>query len=133
MKIQLVKIFILAFLFGGAMFWNPSTAHAQEVVQTEVDQAPIPPGGMEGFIKFMSENLTYPEAAKKAEIEGTVVLTFIVQKDGSIQNVEVLRGIGGGCDEEAVRLVKSSPQWTPAKKDNENVDARMRLPIRFKM
>jgi protein TonB len=71
--------------------------------------------------------------AKDKGIEGTVVATFLVQKDGSLTDVEILRGIGGYCDEEAVRLIKSMEKWLPGKVKSEPVITRMRIPIRFKL
>lgn len=127
-----LKISLILFVFAFCFFACQPTV-AQEVVLQEVDESPVPPGGIEAFTKFIIENINYPERAKESKIEGTVVLTFVVNKEGGIENVEVLRGIGGGCDEEAIRLVKNSGLWTPAKKDQENVNARMRLPVRFKL
>lgn len=66
-------------------------------------------------------------------IEGTVIVVFLVNTDGSIQDVEVLRGIGGGCDEEAVKVVQNAPKWEPGKQRGRPVRTRMRLPIRFRL
>jgi TonB family protein len=98
---------------------------------TEVQ--PIPPGGMEGWNKYLQDNLTYPAQAKSMGIEGTVIVVFVINSDGSISNPEILRGIGGGADEEAIRVVKNSPDWSPAKQKDQVVNSRMRLPIRFKL
>ena len=99
----------------------------------KADIPPSPQGQYDGWNKFISENLKYPKYAKEKGVEGTVYLTFVVGKDGSIENVEVLRGIGAGCDEEAIRLLKNSPNWTPAKTNGQVIESRMRLPIRFKL
>jgi protein TonB len=66
-------------------------------------------------------------------VEGTVIVVFVINTDGTIQDVEVLRGIGGGCDEEAVKIVKNAPKWEPGKQRGKPVRTRMRLPIRFKL
>lgn len=94
---------------------------------------PNPPGGMTGWNKYLSENLSYPEQAKNMGIEGTVIVVFVINSDGSISNPEILRGIGGGADEEALRVVLNSPNWSPAKQKDRVVNSRMRLPIRFKL
>lgn len=94
---------------------------------------PNPPGGMEGWNKYLSENLSYPEQAKSLGIEGTVIVVFEINSDGSISNAEILRGIGGGCDEEALKVVENSPDWTPAMQKDRVVNSRMRLPVRFKL
>jgi periplasmic protein TonB len=100
-----------------------------DVVETQ----PNPPGGMSGWNKYLSENLKYPTQARRMGVEGTVIVVFVINTDGSIQDVEVLRGIGGGCDEEAVKIVKSAPKWEPGKQRGRAVRTRMRLPIRFKL
>ena len=116
MKNQTPIKFLMLLLVICAWMAAPSVVNAQETVQKEVDEMPVPPGGMEGFTKYMIENLKYPASAKDAKIEGMVMITFVVKSDGSVDAVEVLRGIGGGCDEEAVRVVKNSGIWTPGKR-----------------
>lgn len=100
-----------------------------DVVETQ----PNPPGGMSGWNKYLSENLKYPTQARRMGVEGTVIVVFVINTDGTIQDVEVLRGIGGGCDEEAVKIVKNAPKWEPGKQRGRAVRTRMRLPIRFKL
>ncbi len=131
MKINFRNLFVLLLFCGVSMISLPSIA--QETAQTQVDEMPVPPGGMEGFTKYMIENLKYPATAKEAKIEGMVMVRFVVKADGSVDAVEVLRGIGGGCDEEAVRVVKNSGTWTPGKKEGKAVAAQMTLPVQFKM
>lgn len=94
---------------------------------------PNPPGGMAGWNMYLSENISYPQQAKSMGIEGTVVVVFLINSDGSISNPEILRGIGGGADEEALRVVQNSPNWSPAEQKGRVVNSRMRLPIRFKL
>lgn len=98
---------------------------------TEVQ--PIPPGGMQGWSEYLSTNLSYPAQARQMGIEGTVIVVFLINSDGSVSDVEVLRGIGGGADEEAVRVVENSPKWSPAQQKGQVVNSRMRLPVRFKL
>ncbi len=98
-----------------------------------VETMPTPPGGMEGWNKYLSNNLKYPTQARRMGIEGTVYVVFVVNTDGSIQDVEILRGIGGGCDEEAMRVVAAAPKWEPGKQRGKPVRVKMRLPIRFKL
>lgn len=100
-----------------------------DVVETQ----PLPPGGMSGWNEYLSKNLKYPTQARRMGVEGTVIVVFVVNTDGSIQDVEVLRGIGGGCDEEALRVVAGAPKWEPGKQRGRPVRTRMRLPIRFKL
>jgi protein TonB len=131
------KLIITALLTVALFYAFPSnaqeTSKSKETVHQEVDEMPVPPGGMEGWINYFKNNLKYPEAAKKNGIEGMVMLSFIVRSDGSVSDVAVLRGIGGGCDEEAKRLLANSPKWTPGKKENKPVDVEMKLPVQFKL
>lgn len=90
-------------------------------------------GGREQFIKFLKKNLNYPEEAKKIGREGKVFIQFIVNKDGSLSNIKIIKGIGAGCDEEAIRVIKlSSNQWNPGKQRGKPVRVRMALPIVFR-
>jgi TonB family protein len=130
LKLSLACIMLLAITvsFGTTQ----ALAQSQEV-HKEVDQMPVPPGGMEGFTKYMIENLKYPEAAKENKVEGMVLVTFVVKSDGSVSTPEILKGIGGGCDEEAIRMVTNSGIWTPGIKDGKAVSTQMTLPVRFKL
>jgi protein TonB len=96
-----------------------------------VEDQPTFPGGDEARIKYLQDNIHYPEMAKESGIQGTVYVTFVVEKDGRITNVKVLRGIGGGCDEEAVRIIKNMPKWKPGKQRGRAVRAQFNMPIRF--
>lgn len=103
---------------------------AFQVVKT----MPSYPGGFDEMTKFLVSNIKYPDAAKAAGIQGAVFVTYIVEKDGSITNVKILRGIGAGCDEEALRVVREMPKWTPGKNDaGETVRVIFNLPIKFSL
>ena len=98
-----------------------------------VEESPEFPGGMEAWNNFLKDNLKYPSQARRMGIEGTVYLVFEIKTDGSVHNIELLRGIGAGCDEEAMRVIGKSPKWTPGKQRGRLVNVRMRIPIRFKL
>lgn len=98
-----------------------------------LDVAPEFPGGSEALYRYLAENIQYPKQAKDKGIEGRVVVQFTITTDGSIANVEVARGIGSGCDEEALRVVKAMPKWKPAIKDGKPVAGQYNLPINFKL
>lgn len=100
---------------------------------TVVDQMPQFPGGTEALQKYLSKNIQYPSKAIHKNIQGTVVLSFIVEKDGEISSTRVIRSIGGGCDEEAVRVIESMPAWNPAIKNGEPLRAIFNLPVRFRL
>jgi protein TonB len=88
---------------------------------------------MEDFYKYVSKNIEYPKQARRMGIEGKVFVQFVVDKDGSLSDVKVIKGIGAGCDEEAIRVLKESPKWTPGKQRGRPVRVRMSLPIFFKI
>jgi TonB family protein len=100
---------------------------------TIVDNQPVPQGGMKTFYQYVVDHLKYPEVAKKEGIEGKVFVEFVIRKDGSVDQVKVLKGIHPSCDEEARRVISQSPAWTPGYHDGKAVDVRMILPITYKL
>lgn len=115
------------------MIEDAPVAEKADQIFDVVENPPSPPGGMEGWGKYLRANLKYPTQARRMGIEGTVFVVFVVNTDGSIQDVEVIRGIGGGCDEEAARVVREAPAWEPGRQRGRPVRVKMRLPIRFKL
>lgn len=103
----------------------------QAEIFTVVEEQPGYPGGEEARISFLQQNIRYPEEAKELGIQGRVFVTFVVEVDGSITDVRVLRGIGGGCDEEAIRVVRAMPKWVPGKQRGVPVRVQFNLPIKF--
>ncbi|MCS7028270.1 MAG: energy transducer TonB [Bacteroidia bacterium] len=111
----------------------------KQVIQEEVDNTvytiiqkmPQFPGGEAAMMKFISENIKYPPMAKEAGIKGTVIVTFIVDREGNVTNPQVLKGIGGGCDEEALRVIKMMPKWSPGEQNGKKVLVKINVPIRF--
>lgn len=103
----------------------------EEEIFTVVEQQPEFPGGMAELYKFLGKNIKYPSAAQRANVQGRVFLTFVVNTDGSIQGVEVLKGVGFGCDEEAMRVVKTMPKWNPGKQSGRSVRVKYTLPVNF--
>lgn len=106
---------------------------ADDYIFTIVEDQPEFPGGQEAMYEFLRKNIRYPTMAREAGIQGTVFVTFVVEPDGSITNVEVVRGIGGGCDQEAVRVVRSMPPWNPGKQRGQAVRVQFNLPVRFQL
>lgn len=90
-------------------------------------------GGYDSLMRFIVDNLIYPEEALKGKIEGKVLTTFVVEVDGSISDIKVLRGLGYGCDEEAIRIIKLMPKWNPAiiLSSKSKVRQQFVLPISF--
>jgi len=100
---------------------------------TYVEQMPTFPGGEDKMTEYLYANMKYPSMARETNIQGKVYVNFIVDEDGKINNVKVIRGIGGGCDEEAVRVVKGMPTWKPGKQNGRTVPVSFNLPIQFKL
>jgi periplasmic protein TonB len=104
---------------------------APKEIFTVVEEQPGYPGGDEARIKYLQDNIKYPDEAKELGVQGKVFVTFVVEIDGSISDVRVLRGIGAGCDEEAVRVVRNMPKWVPGKQRGVPVRVQFNLPIKF--
>lgn len=104
---------------------------AEEEIFTIVEQMPSYPGGDEAMFKYLSKNINYPQIAADAGITGRVYITFVIEKDGNVTDVKVLKGIGGGCDEEAIRVVKQMPKWIPGKQRGKSVKVQFNLPVNF--
>jgi TonB family protein len=117
---------------AGTSIPTSNSSGANEVFDV-VEAAPIPAGGMQGWNTYLSKNLQYPTNARRKGIEGTVIVAFVVNIDGTVSDFEILRAIGGGCDEEAIRIVKGSPKWTPGMREGKAVRTRMRLPLTFQL
>jgi protein TonB len=105
--------------------------YTDSTVYTLTEIMPSFPGGDDARIKFLIYNIIYPQYAKEHGIQGTVYINFIVNTDGSVTDVNILRGIGGGCDEEAVRIVKQMPKWSPAYQSGKPVRVLFNMPVRF--
>lgn len=98
-----------------------------------VEEQPQPPGGMSGWQDYMYTNIKYPSKAREMGVEGTVVVAFVINSDGTIQDPEIIRGIGGGCDEEVIRLIQNTPKWEPGKEKGIPVRTRIRVPVKFEL
>lgn len=105
----------------------------KEDIFISVEQQPNFPGGLEELMKFLARNLRYPKAAQNVDVEGKVYVQFVVNREGKVSQVTVLKGIGYGCDEEAVRVMNLMPAWTPGKQGGKAVSVRYNLPISFKL
>jgi TonB family protein len=130
---------------GDDMDEAPGFAVAVEEVQVEkgdpekiyesfdVQKYPSFPGGEAELMKYLSQNIQYPAEARKNNIQGTVALSFIVEKDGSISNIKILKDPGAGCGQEAVRVMQSMPRWSPGEANGFPVRTRFLFPVRFSL
>lgn len=109
----------------------------EEVVEQEVftivEEMPDFPGGTAKLAEYLQKNIKYPQMARESGIQGRVFVNFVVEPDGHVSNVKVLRSLGGGCDEEAMRVVKAMPKWKPGKQRGKPVRVSYILPVNFKL
>jgi protein TonB len=98
-----------------------------------VEEMPTFPGGSDAFLTFVAQNIRYPEIAKRAGVEGRVAISFVVSPSGNVSDVQVAKSIGAGCDEEAVRVIKSMPKWNPGKQNGRPVNVQISVPIIFRL
>lgn len=99
------------------------------LIRSEIQPAPV--GGMSAFYKYVSKELNYPLQARRNRIEGRVFVQFVVDENGQLTDVKAIKKIGGGCDEEAVRVLSNAPRWNPGKQRGRPVKVRMTLPFTF--
>lgn len=97
----------------------------------DVDQPPVPQGGQAALFQFLGQNIRYPAEAQRARIQGKVIVRFVVTDVGHITDVQVTQSISGGCDEEAARVIRQMPDWTPGQLKGKPVNVRTSLPIGF--
>ena len=124
-----------------AVVEEAAPAQVQEVIEVEeakpvftiVEEMPSFPGGDAERNKFLAENIKYPQQALENNIQGTVYVAFVVDSKGNVTDVKVMRGIGGGCDEEAIRVVKMMPQWHAGKQNGKQVRVLFNMPVYFKI
>ncbi len=99
----------------------------------DIQKPPSFPGGEGELLKYLAENIKYPPLARENNIQGVVALTFVIAKDGSVRDVNIVKDIGGGCGKEAVRVVQTMPKWLPGEANGNPVKVRFTLPVRFKL
>lgn len=115
----------------------PVEVEEEEIQEAEiftiVEEMPEFPGGMNKLAEYLGKNIKYPQMARESGIQGRVFVQFVVEPDGSVSNVAVMRSLGGGCDEEAIRVVKSMPKWKAGKQRGKPVRVSYILPVNFKL
>jgi tonB family C-terminal domain len=119
------------------LFFSFTTSTAQtkknDMVFDVVEVMPQFPGGQIAMMKYIMENIKYPKQIMEEGIQGRVTVSFIVEKDGRVSNVRLLRSVQSALDKEAIRVVKSMPKWTPGKHNGKPVRVRFNLPVMFKL
>jgi len=118
---------------NSAFSQNETTKEVKYSVLTEADEMPVFPGGEEALMKFMSDNIQYPAVAKEKNIQGKVFISFVVEETGKVTQVAVVKGVNELLDNEAIRVVKSLPNFKPGKDKEKNVAVQFTIPVSFKL
>jgi protein TonB len=111
----------------------PEEEEEEQVIHIRVEKMPEFPGGQDALNRFLVRNIKYPLLAQENGIQGRVVCQFVVNSDGSIVDISVVRGVEESLDKEAIRVIKSMPKWTPGRQRGKSVRVKYTLPIRFKL
>ena len=112
---------------------SDSTVPQQDQIFVVVEKMPTFPGGLKALMSYLAKNIHYPADAKKQGIQGRVFIHFVINKDGSVSNVRLLKGISPSCDAEAIRVVKNMPNWNPGVQKGQKVRVAFNLPIKFSL
>ncbi len=112
---------------------KPVEEEATEEIFVVVEKQPVFPGGTTALMKFLGDNIKYPVIAQENGIQGRVITNFVVERDGSISDVQVVRGQDPSLDREAVRVIKTMPKWTPGQQRGKAVRVRFTLPVVFRL
>ncbi len=129
--LSLFAALIMIFAFSLNVNAQEKKSDNSDVVFTVVENEAEFPGGLEAMNRFLAENIKYPTLAKQKNIEGKVIISFIVEKNGTLTDIRTIKDIGEGCGDEGVRIVKLMPKWKPAKQKGQPVRQQFLLPISF--
>lgn len=131
---KLSTIIILIFCAFCTYGQNDSTKKQDSVFRL-TEQMPTPVDGIDSFYKWFSQNIEYPKLARKKKIQGKILVGFLVDIDGKMKDFKITKGIGGGCDEEVIRILslENAPKWIPAKQKGKLVKCKMAMPFTFKL
>lgn len=128
-----LKVALMMFVLLFSFMTSTAQTKKNDMLFSVVEVMPQYPGGQIAMMKYIMENMKYPEQAMKKGIQGRVAVRFIVEKDGSISNVRPIHSVHTLLDKEAVRVVKSMPKWSPGKQHGKPVRVQLIVPIMFKL
>lgn len=128
MKSSIIKLSVVIFLLGICV--NTFAQHSNEIF-VSVENPPTFPGGEEELVKFLSQNVKYPSISEKNNVQGTVYVRFVVEVDGSLSNINILRGLDEHIDAEVFRVISTMPKWKPGTQAGKPVRVYMHIPVKF--
>jgi TonB family protein len=129
-SVTIAKEYKNGFIVSSKTF-DKSGKEIDEKIFTSINKVPEFPGGLKQFAIFLGSMIHYPYVAWQNGVQGRVIITFVVEKDGSLSDIKVVRGIGNGCDEEAIRVMRLSPRWSPGSQNGRLVRCAYTVPIAF--
>lgn len=125
---KLILVFALLFIFSGV---SSLKAQQEGEIFVVVENQPVFPGGEKALVEFISRNLKYPVESEKKGVQGTVFANFVIETDGSVSNVKILRGLNQECDAEVIRVISMMPKWTPGTQKGKPVRVSFNIPVKF--
>ncbi len=125
-------LFIIIFISTQNVSEAQIASVAPEMIYKMTEQPPKPEGGMYAFYEYTQDNLKRPKEAISKGVRGNVFVQFIVEKNGSLSNIKVIKGIGSGCDEEVVKLLENSPKWIPGVQKGKKVRVQKTMSIQVR-
>lgn len=129
--LSLLALSVMVIAFSSNVNAQNKKTENSDAVYTVVETEAEFPGGLEAMNRFLAENIKYPTLAKQKNIEGKVIISFIVEKNGTLTDIRTIKDIGEGCGDEGIRIVKLMPKWKPAKQKGQPVRQQFLLPISF--
>ena len=129
-KLSLLLVFIFCALLSQSSFAQTSSTD-ENAIYTRVDKMPEYPGGQVALVKYLSKNIKYPAIYKKNKVNGRVLVSFVIDKNGKVTSAQIVKGLNEECDAEALRVISKMPDWIPGEKNGVKVAVQFGLPVNF--
>jgi protein TonB len=132
-RVFFIMIILSLMVIKPVSIFSQNNKTKNDQVYTVVETMPKYPGGQEALMDFLAKNIQYPQAAKEAGITGTVIASFVIEKNGNVSDIKILKGLGSGCDEEVIRVVNLMRKWKAGKQNGKEVRVQYNLPVKFSL
>jgi len=130
-KILFSVIILLLIMIKPLIIFSQNNKPKSDQVYTVVETMPEYPRGQEALMDFLAKNIQYPQFAKESGISGSVIVSFVVEKNGSISDIKIIKGLGSDCDDEVIRVINLMKKWKPGKQNGKAVRVQYNLPVKF--